>query len=190
VYLTSANPFGLTPPPKWFLKALAAYDADLVIFPSHRGPFFQLARKCRFSNGVQPADVPGVQNHPDTVFMCNRKLVPVTAIIPKTYWTLRVIEELSARDIWKKGGAKAFVNEIEANEEKQRAAIDRNLQTDLDARSSDAYKSFKYRTGQRVSLAHTGSANARKVKPLHFDRKPAAAPALSSNKPLVQLVAA
>jgi hypothetical protein len=190
VYLTAANPFQLPPPPAWFLKALAAYDPDLVIFPSHKDPVFRLARRCRFSQGVKPGDVPGVENHPDTVFMCNRKLVPVTTIVPKSYWTLKTIEELAARDIWRKGGAKAIVGEIEANEEAQRRALDRKMNDELDARSSDAYKSFKYRAGERVSLAHRGPATTRAKKSQYFDRKAAPTAALSTDKPLVQLAVA
>jgi hypothetical protein len=175
-FLRSANPFQLADPPKWFMVHMKAFDPLLVMFASEKDPVFKLARRCKFSAGVKPADVPGVANHPDTIFMFNRRIVPVTTVIPKAHWGLHVFEQLAARDIVRRGGHKRVVSEMEASERaaREKAELDRDdLGTVV---GSDAYASLKYRTGQRVSMAYKGSPVNKNVKPLFFG---------PSGKPLV-----
>jgi hypothetical protein len=169
-FLRSANPFGLADPPPWFMKHMAVFDADLVMFASEKDAVFKLARRCKFSQGVTPADVPGVANHPDTVFMCNRRLVPVTTVVPKAHWTISIFEQLAARDIVRNGGHKRVVSAMEAAEETAKVKMDAEHRDKGDAIGSDAYASFKYRSGQRISMAHNGSAVNRRNKtaPLLF----------------------
>lgn len=170
------NPFGLADPPDWWLKRLEEFDNQLVIFPSQKHPWFKLTRRARTSRGIKPADVPGVENHPDTVIMCVNGLVPVTNVFPGAIWDERVFEKLAERDTWRLGGHKRVSELLEKQDEAREKAIDKQIQNDLLARGTDAYAAYKYRSGSRVSLAHKGAANNKKSKPQHFDQKPKQAP--------------
>lgn len=163
------NPFGLDDPPEWWLQELAKFDDQLVLFPSQKDAVFRLGRKARASRGAKPADYPGVQNHPDTLVMCNHQLVPVTTVMPGAIWTHRVFEKLAERDTWRHGGADKVADILESNEQAQAAAVQREHESHADAIGHDAYASMKYRTGQRVSMAHHGASNNRRTgKQLHF----------------------
>lgn len=168
-YLESSNPFGLAKPPKWWLVELAKFDADLVVFASMKDPHFRLARRCRFSKGTQPADSPAVQNHPDTIFMCNRKLIPVTTIIPGDRWGTHIFVKLAERDTWRMGGHKEVNRMLEAGDEWTRKQVDKKVSDDLAQIGHEAYASYKFRTGQRVSMAHKGSAKNKNAKPQIYD---------------------
>ncbi len=170
-FLRSGNPFDLADPPKWFLKAMHTFDPQLVLFASLKTSVFRLARRCTHSPGVAPANVPGVHNHPDTLFMWNHKLVPVTTVIPGAHWTMKMFTELRARDQWAVGGANKVISLIADQEQRAREKQAAQFDTDGQARGVDAYQSFKYRTGQRVSMAHSGAAVNKQVRPQHFDRK-------------------
>jgi hypothetical protein len=167
-FVADANPFKLGAPPAWFLQEMARFDADLVMFPSLKDPVYRLARRARQSGGVQPADAPGVQNHPDTIAMCNYKLVPVTTIVPGGRWGTHIFEKLAARDIWRLGGPNRVLTLIEHQEAEKKIAEQKAQDNELEARGADAYASYKYRTGQRVSMAHRGAAKTKQAKPLIF----------------------
>jgi hypothetical protein len=96
----------------------------------------------------------------------------VTTVVPREHWGVQVFTQLTARDTWRAGGSNKVVALIEDQE--LRAAEKKRAQFNDEgaARHVDAYRSFKYRTGQRVSMAHRGPAQHTQVKPLHFDRKP------------------
>src|SRR5262245_17052331 len=104
-YLRSSNPFDLARPPQGFLTALADYDDQLVIFASMTQPLFRLARRCTQTIGVPPENVLGVGEHPDTLFMWQHRLVPVTTIVPRAHWSVNLICQLAARDTWRMGGS-------------------------------------------------------------------------------------
>jgi len=172
-WLTVPNPFGLQEPPKWWLRAMRTFDDQLVIFPSQKDPVFRLARRSRLSAGIEPSDVPGVANHPDTVLMRNHGLVPVTTVVPGAIWDDRVFTHLAERDTWRMGGpnGSGAIRTLEALDEKAESLTNRKQVDELDQRSHDAYDAFKYRTGQRVSMAHKGAAvNKRTGKRQFFDR--------------------
>lgn len=171
-YIRSANPFGLADPPKWWLTELAKFDADLVVFASMRDPHYRLARRCRLSKGTQPADSPAVQNHPDTIFMCNRKLVPVTTIIPGDRWGNHIFVKLAERDTWRMGGHAKVSRMLEEGDAWVRNATQKRIDDDLVVKGQEAYASYQYRTGQRVSLAHKGAAKNKLAKPQTFDLAP------------------
>jgi len=187
--LTIANPFGLELPPKWWLDQLDVFDNQLVIFPSQKDPVFRLGRKSRLSAGIEPSDVPGIENHPDTVVMRNNGLVPVTTVVPGAIWDTRVFTALAERDTWRMGGAEGTVQKLEAVEAREKQALDTTQADELATRGSDAYAAYKYRTGQRVSMAHAGSANNKQVKPQIYDRKPAPASPLPDSKRVVLALA-
>lgn len=162
------NPFGLAEPPEHWLQKLATFDSQLVIFPSQRDPVYRLARRVVKSRQAQPADVPGVENHPDTVIMCNNGLIAVTAVYPGAVWDDRVFVKLAERDLWRMGGAKECIRRIEEAEAKQAEQTLRAQNDEGDAIGHDAYAAYKYRTGERVSLAHRGAAKNKQAKPQHF----------------------
>jgi hypothetical protein len=162
------NPFGLAEPPDHWLTKLAAFDSQLVIFPSQKDPVYRLGRRVVKSRQAQPADVPGVENHPDTVVMCNNGLIAVTTVFPGAIWDDRVFVKLAERDLWRMGGANEAIRRMEEAEAKQAAAETKAHEDKGDAISHDAYASYKYRTGQRVSMAHKGAAKNKQAKPQHF----------------------
>jgi hypothetical protein len=169
-----ANPFHLAEPPKAWLRKMALFDPQLVIFPSQKRPLFVVARRCKHSRGIQPAEIHGVEKHPDTVICANKGLVPVTVMIPGAIWDDRVFKELAARDIERHGGADGMSRKLEAQDDAHEKAVHTQNNDQLDAINHDAYRAMKYRSGQRVSMAHKGSAvNRRTARPQIFDRKPA-----------------
>ena len=155
------NPFNLPAPPTWWLQVLAAYDPDLVVMPSATEPVYRLARRARKSPGVQLALNAGlVPPHPDTLRMARAKLVPVASMLQPTIWSLKTIEELAARDLWRHGGADRVNQLLLDQEARQRQRAKQALHDDLDRIGADAYASYKYRTGQRVSLVSTVARSA------------------------------
>jgi len=178
-FLRSSNPFDLTDPPKWFLQELAKFDADLVIFASLWHPIFKLARRCRRSPGVAPENVPGLDTHPDTIFMWNHKLVLVTTIIPRAHWSTNIFAKLRARDTWAEGGSAKVIKLLEDGEAAKEQREKKDFNSEGEARHSDAFAAYRYRTGGRVSMAHKGAAKTKQARPQIYDRAP--------SKPLVQL---
>ena len=168
--LKVANPFGLELPPKWWLDQLGVFDDQLVIFPSQKDPVFRLGRKSRLSAGIEPSDVPGIENHPDTVVMRNNGLVPVTTVVPGAVWDTRVFTHLAERDTWRMGGATETALKVEAVDDAAKKAVDTTQADELHERSADAFAAYRYRTGSRVSMAHKGAANNKPVKRQYFDR--------------------
>jgi len=171
-FLRSLNPFDLTDPPKWFLGEMAKFDRELVLFASLKDPVFRLTRRCMKSPGVPPANVPGVSNHPDTLFMWNHKVVPITTVVPRQHWGEQIFKSLRARDTWAAGGANKVISLIEDQELRAAEKKRQEFNSEGEARHSDAYQSFKFRTGRQVSLAHTGAKINKPVHPVYFDRKP------------------
>lgn len=179
--LPLSNTFGIAQPPKWWLDALSVFDDQLVIFPSQKDPVYRLGRKSRLSAGIEPSDVPGIENHPDTVIMRRNGLVPVTTVIPGAIWDLRVFKALAERDTQRLGGFEGTMRALEAQDQAAEAEIARVQEDELAARGVDAYASLQYRDGARVSLAHTGpTVNRRQGTPQVFDRKvaPTAVPVM------------
>lgn len=171
-YIRVATKFGLEDPPKWWLKRLHVFDDQLVLFASQSDPVFRLGRKSRLSRGIEPADVPGVANHPDTIVMRTHGLVPVTTVYPRAIWDETVFEHLAQRDTWRMGGAEGTMQKLEELDQAAAAAIQKKQDDELHERSVDAFAAYRYRTGSRVSMAHSGSAvNRRTAKPQIFDRK-------------------
>lgn len=149
------NPFDLAAPPPWFLADLAVFDPDLVIFPSRKRPEYVLGRKARRSGGITPMVQAGLAVHSDSVRMAELGLVPVSAIrvLPgHVQWSPRFFSELAARDTWRQGGAKRVADDLESREQSAQAKQRQDRRDELDARSGDAFRSYQYRTGQRISL--------------------------------------
>lgn len=146
------NPFQLTAPPDWWLRELALFDPKLVIFPSQKRMTFILARKATRSAGESLHDVKGVTQHPDTLLMRSKRLVRVCEILPGVLWDQRIFHKLAAHDIQRLGGASEVANKLDAMDAARDARVQRDQDADLEALSHDAYKHYKSRVGERISL--------------------------------------
>lgn len=147
------NPFQVTAPPDWWLRELALFDPKLVIFPSQKRMTFILARKATRSAGESLHDVKGVTQHPDTLLMRANRLVRVCEILPGVLWDQRIFQKLAAHDIQRLGGASEVATKLDAMDAAHEARVQRTQDADLEALSSDAYKHYKSRIGERLSLA-------------------------------------
>lgn len=152
--------FTPTPPPAWWLREMALFDPELRIFPSAQAPTFILARVARVSGGEplhsEPIDTltgKKTPQNPDTVYMHFRGLVRVCEILPGVIWDMRVFQRLANHDIRRLGGAAEVANRLDAMDEAKRASIQRDIDDEGAARSRDAYKGYKTRIGERLSLA-------------------------------------
>lgn len=150
------NPFQLTEPPTWWLKELDLFDPRLVVFPSQKRATFILARRAVLTRGESPHDVKGLTQNPDILIMASNRLVRVCEIVPGITWDQRVFQKLAAHDIERLGGPAEVANRLDAMDLKKRETIQKDQDTEIDARSSDGYKALKYKIGERVSLTPTG----------------------------------
>jgi hypothetical protein len=73
------NPYNLATPPAYFFTQLAAYDVDLVVFPSTCEPLYRLSRR---SDRVQPIFHTLAPKYPDLKVCIEHRLVPITSILP------------------------------------------------------------------------------------------------------------
>lgn len=154
-WLRVPNPFQLTPPPAWWLQEMRVFDPQLVVFPSQKRMTFILARRATRSKGESPHDVKGLTQNPDTLIMASNRLVRVCEILPGVIWDQRVFRKLAAHDIQRLGGASEVANQLDAADSRRDAQIQRAQEDEIHARSTDAYRSFKTRIGERLSLALT-----------------------------------
>lgn len=171
--LRCANPFGVVAPPAWWLREMQLFDDKLVIFPSQKRGTMILARKATRSRGESPHDIKGLSQNPDTLLMAEHRLVRVCEIMPGTLWDQRIFTKLAAHDIQRLGGASEVANKLDAMDEKKREAIARKQADDLHAISGDAYKGYKHRLGERISLANPHGRGTVKKQPVSVHvRKP------------------
>lgn len=144
-FVQTANPFGLATPPPAFLKALAAYDREIVLFPSVKEPVYRMGRRGRHGYGMLNV----LKNHPDTKIYVAHKLWPLQSILPQAVgmdWN-RVLLELPEYDTQRYTDPGARLDSIEAAAE---AADDRKMQSELDARNTESYRLMQVMTGARV----------------------------------------
>lgn len=174
-YRPDRNPFSLAKPPSWWLRGLYRFDPDLVLIPSRSKPVHILARRRRLSGPVAAAvdrrlGVVDPAHAFDSVMCDDYGCVVVTTIFAAGAWTtanLQVtLDELSRRDTWKHGGrldaaqqraalfegGSALAKQIDAQDEADRAAINRQVRDDLYHASGDAWRSRQARTGARSKL--------------------------------------
>lgn len=143
-------------PPAWFLQQLHDYDADLVILPSRMVPFaYVIARRKKFSAGLTDKALMDTIDQKDTKMCMKWGLVPVS-LMYKTgpVWSAdSVLRTLRARDLWAHGGADKVADMLEEQERDEKRRQMQAIRSDLWDRSGDAYRSYKRRTGQAVSLS-------------------------------------
>lgn len=165
-YYVGPNPFGLDRPPQWWLHELHLFDPQLVVVPSQRQPTFLLARKATRSGGEPLHDVRGLTQNPDTVFLNRHRLVRVCEILPGVIWDQRVFRRLAAHDIQRLGGASQVAYRLEAMDATRQRTIQRAQEDEIAARSHAAYRGYKYRIGERMSLANPHGRGSLRRQPV------------------------
>lgn len=152
---------------------MALFDDRLVIFPSQKRATMILARKATRSAGESPHGIRGLSQNPDTLLMAEHRLVRVCEILPGNLWDQRIFQKLAAHDIQRLGGAKAVADLLDARDDKRDAAIRRQQEDDLHAISLEAYRGYKHRLGERISLANPHGRGTVKKRPISVNvRKP------------------
>lgn len=180
-YLKGESAFSPVAPPNWWLQEMARFDDKLVIFPSAKAPTFILARRAvrcageELHTAIDKHTGKPIPQHPDTVFMRKHRLLRVCEILPGVLWDQRVFQKLAAHDIQRLGGATEVATRLDAMDAKKAAGIQADQDNELHARSTDAYRSYKTRIGERISLAksqgrgnvikHPVSVSVRKPSP-------------------------
>lgn len=152
-FIWTSNPFGLATPPAWFLDQMFAYDPELRIFPSTFEPFYRIMRRTRQS---QPWTT-FLEHKPDTAIAVAHKLWPVMSVLPQAIagfsWG-RVLVEIAERDQQRFANPDAVERRKQEMDDEIARSTDRQIEAEIDARSGDAYRAYKYLNGERVSLAH------------------------------------
>lgn len=151
-------------PPAYFLARLHDYDADLVILPSRQRPFaYVIARRQRFSAGLSDAAIKSTAQQ-DTLMCLRYGLVPVCLMFKtgSTWDVDAVLRSLMARDLWAHGGGDKVADMLEAQEEAEQQAVRKQIREDMWHRSGDAWRSYKFRTGQAVGMA-LGAQSGRRI---------------------------
>lgn len=151
-YLVGPNPFGLSRPPKWWLRELYRFDDQLVLIPGQKQRTFVLARRAVHSAGEPLHTVPGLAQHPDTAFLHEHQMVRVCEILPGVLWDMRVFHKLAAHDIRRLGGPTEVALELDRRDAKKAETIQADEDNELTARGADAWRSYATRTGARISL--------------------------------------
>lgn len=145
-YLADENPFNLPAPPDWFLTALKDRDRDLVIMTSKLQPVYRLARRTTKSLGLVKAAL----RDGDTARMVTHRLIPVTSILPTIKWGATVFQWLDDHDVWKVGGVDAAERRLIAQDDARLKQVQRDQDSEADARGASGYLAAKIRTGQMV----------------------------------------
>lgn len=159
-YLDLPSPFGLAKLSDSFCKVIAAYDPDLVIFPSQKHPFYRLARPVRHGsvrNWALYKKLPGVTD--DIRIMLDRQLIALPFALPAKIASAppeHVVATIRARDTWAFGGPDGAgdraADALEAKEKAKQKIIDDRYADEMRQRKKAAGIAFLYRTGARVSL--------------------------------------
>jgi hypothetical protein len=145
-YLADENPYNLSAPPAWFLRALWERDRDLVVMTSKLQPVYRLARRTTKTMGL----VKALLRDGDTARMVMHRLVPVTTILPFVQWGPSVLQWLDDHDMWKVGGAAGAERRLEAQDADRLRRIQREQDDEAAARGASGYLAAKLRTGQMV----------------------------------------
>lgn len=176
-FIPTENPFGLAVPPAFFLAALEAYDPLLVIFPSRYMPVYRLARRTSTGRAMLNRVM---QTNPDSQVYVDHKLWAWKSVEPQVAilgngWT-KLLAEIPEYDQQRFGTPDACADQLDRFDVEHEQAIDRGIQTELDARNHDAYRLAAHRTGSSVGLSYvkpegarpTRAARRRAHRPLNF----------------------
>lgn len=144
-YIPTSNPFSLAPPPAWFLAQLAAYDSDLVIFPSTCRPVFNIGRYGRYG-GTLGRPNPKL---PDTIVFSRYGIHPWKELMPQEIgfgWG-RVLVQLPEYDTQRFRDPAAQLDSVEDAAERD---LDNRIADEADQRAADMYRTLSLIGGSRV----------------------------------------
>lgn len=165
-FIWTSNPFGLATPPDWFLDQMFAYDPELRIFPSTFEPFYRIMRRTRAS---QPWTT-FLAHKPDTAVAIAHKLWPVMSVLPQALagfsWG-RVLIEIAERDQQRFANADAVERRKQSFDDAAERSMNNAIEAEIDARSGDAYRAYKFLNGERVSLAHRTPDGVGGIRKIH-----------------------
>lgn len=153
-YITDQNPFRLAGPPVWWLKQLWDFDQSLVVIPSRQGFYYRLAQRRRLNLSEKMTNE-ALFKESDTKMLASHSLVPVTTIIATANWGNPLIfQELAERAPWRQGGADKVLAKIEGTEAAQRAAIDKNIDSNTTDAAKDGWKLYRKKIGLGRTFHH------------------------------------
>jgi hypothetical protein len=165
-YLQTSNPYALPGPPTWWKLALREFDPALVVFPSVMRRVYILARRRGFTTRrvMQPLvklnnELIKMTAYGDGDVMAAHNLVYVDQIIGWGIWTNAIFNQLRARDTWRVGGGEAYANLLDEQDEAERQKLRRTIQSDMEHRAVDSWRSLQARTGQRTKLTIPSARN-------------------------------
>ena len=159
IYLDLPSPFGLPKLSDTFCQPIAAYDPELVIFPSQKHPFYRIGRKVRRSKRQWDAykKLPAVTS--DIRIFLDHGAIALPFALPAkiSHGTPEhVIATLRARDMWVHGGpdgdGEKTADQLEANERAEAEASQAAWNAEAKVRKRAMGISYLYATGARVSL--------------------------------------
>lgn len=163
----NTNP-NMSVPPEYWLQRLYDFDSELVVFPSAQVPFgYVLARRARRTGGMNAQDPAFASAPPDTKFCITRHLLPVSLITRHSTasWSIdNILADLRNRDIWAAGGAEAFADRVDGQDDAAEKKLKADIRADMWNRSGDAYRSYKLRTGSAVAASGTVAQATRRDK--------------------------
>ena len=178
-FIQTENPFGLAVPPAWFLSALFAYDPLLVIFPSKNQPLYRMARRTSTGRAQLNRVIRGI---PDSEVYLAHKLWAWKSVEPQCSIMLnggwgKLLAEIPEYDQQRFGTPDQVADQVDSLDHQAEAVVDRDIQTELDARNHDAYILASARVGSRVGLGvkkpegarlGRGSSKPKAYRPLNF----------------------
>jgi hypothetical protein len=145
------NPFNLQPPPETFRRELAAYDPDIVIFPSAQRFGYWLTRRRRLTKGIQTV----LNLTKDSAVMARNDLIPVTLFGGHITWGANVLQWLADRDVWRHGGADRAADIADEQDKQADAAYNRWRDGENTARAKSMYRTYKRRVGESIVVGDT-----------------------------------
>lgn len=156
-WIVGPNPFGLAAPPEYFLTDMAAFDPDLVIFPSAEQASYRLCRRVRRGMplsvvGKMRHQLGGVVDRFDHKILVKMKLVPVISLLPHPQWGPKILSDLADADLWRHGGADGATDTLDQRDDDARAKIDTDIADEAMARGHSAWSAYKWNSGQRIDL--------------------------------------
>lgn len=155
-------------PPEFWLQRLYDFDNELVVFPSIQTPFaYVLARHARRTGGMNMNDPAFANALPDTKFCIERHLLPVSLITRHSTgsWSIdNILADLRNRDIWAAGGADAFADRVDKQDDDAEKKIRADIRDDMMTRSGHAWRSYQLRTGAATASGGTVAQATRRDK--------------------------
>jgi hypothetical protein len=143
------NPYNLLPPPESFLRELAVFDDALVIMPSVREFGYWLLRRRKLTAGISTV----LSLDKDSAVMVRHGLIPVTLFGGHITWGPQVLQWLRDRDTWHVGGGAKAADIYDEQDRASERQIQREIDSENDARARSAWRTVSYRNGSRVSRA-------------------------------------